>query len=315
MKKIKNQSSINKRVQQQYDAFPFPGRDYMSKEGLQLLHCLQEWLQSESPHGESAIPRVIDVGCGTGDLLISLARHFPEIEFLGIDRSQRSLVQGRDRASAQHASNVAFKKTDISEDLSHLGTFRVVISTGVLHHVPDMASAIRNVSALLEPHGHLLVWLYGRYGRFYHRLNQEFLRMLCHSAPLHEQKKVARAFIQHLGKPFAIQTGFHTPHGSGTKGLEWLLENPVWLVDQMVPGYESNVTIADILDLLEQNDLTLSHWLGMPTDLQAYTSSRLLLNRFRRLSRREQTIALDCLTKPPYYFIAAVRNHNPESVT
>jgi len=304
--KFTGRDSVSARVRRQYSAFPFPGQGFMSREGLLLLKCLREWLQPGAPTSAGEIPvRVIDVGCGTGHLLVSLARHFPKTEFLGVDASSQALSAAEALARSQKLNNLAFRRADITTSMADLGTFPLVICTGVLHHLEDIPRAFRRLTTLMKPNGYLLVWLYGRHGRYDHRLNQEFLRLLGESLPERRRLALARAFVEHLGPAFALNSGFYSPCGSGAKGLQWLLDNPEWLVDQMMPGFESDVTMAEILCWLRQNGLTMVQWLGMPLDIRAHTTSRVLVSRFRQLTSEQQMIALDHLVKPSYYFVAA----------
>jgi SAM-dependent methyltransferase len=312
--KSTTRDSVSARVRRQYSAFPFPGRGFMSREGLQLLKCLREWLQpSASGRTDDSPVRVIDVGCGTANLLVSLARHFPQTEFLGVDASPQALSVAEALARSRKLGNLAFRGADITKSMTDLGTFRLVICTGVLHHLEDIPRAFRQLTTLMEPNGYLLVWLYGRHGRYHHRLNQEFLRLLGDSLPERRRLALARSFVKYLGPAFAANSGFYSPCGSGAKGLQWLLDNPEWLVDQMVPGYESDVTMVDVLRLLEQNGLAMVKWLGMDLDIRAHTASRAIASRFRQLTSEQQLIALDCLVKPSYYFVA-VQKDRPAAI-
>jgi ubiquinone/menaquinone biosynthesis C-methylase UbiE len=59
--------------------------------------------------------RVIDIGCGTGNWLIELARAYPEIEqLIGVDISQRMIEYAHRQAQTEHvAERVEFQVMDI----------------------------------------------------------------------------------------------------------------------------------------------------------------------------------------------------------
>jgi hypothetical protein len=156
---------------------------------------------------------------------------------------------------------------------------------------------------LVKRGGHLVVWLYGRFGRARHLLNQQFVATLASDDP-DERLDVARAFLEELGPRFAVDSGFYTPRGSREEGIEWLLEQPQWLADQMVPALEYSLNLPEILDLFSHHSLEFVKWLGVPTDLAHYTTSSVLIDRFRDLSARDRLRAIDCLIKPSYYFVA-----------
>ena len=122
-----------------------------------------------------------------------------------------------------------------------------------------------------------------------------------------EALSVARAFLADMGQRFAIDSGFYTPFGSGDEGVEWLLDQPQWLADQMIPAHEQAFTMRQILALFDEHSLRFTKWLGMPVELDRFTARTELLERFAALPPRERLVALDLLIKPAYYFVAARR--------
>ncbi len=75
--------------------------------------------------------RVLDVGCGVGILTTWYAACFPNVMFLGLDRSLRSIEVARQFAHSLHLQNVSFSHCDIPQhEIS--GTFDTVISTQAL---------------------------------------------------------------------------------------------------------------------------------------------------------------------------------------
>ncbi len=68
----------------------------------------QELVQRISPSTE-----VLDVGCGVGILTLFLAQQFPDVTFLGIDRSASSLVRAQDEAKARGIRNARFEQRDL----------------------------------------------------------------------------------------------------------------------------------------------------------------------------------------------------------
>ena len=291
-------------VRRQYETWPFPGREFLSREGLLLVKCLSRWLSTRS---EGRPARFIDVGCGTGHTTVALARHFPGHQFVGIDTSNTSLSLANRLREEHNVENVVFRRVDLQRKLPDLGTFRVVFCSGVLHHIKDLARTFRRVSSLVEPGGYLILWLYGHYGRMRHQLNQQFLTLLSNGVTQSQRLKIAETFTKRLGGKFVSGSGFYAPPGCGPEGLAWLISHPQWLADQMIPGFEQSVTMRDILRLFDGQNIRFTKWLGVPTSLRRYTNSRLLLERFARLSARERLLAIDLLRKPEYYFVVGRR--------
>ncbi|MFC1529582.1 methyltransferase domain-containing protein [Gemmatimonadota bacterium] len=288
-------------VKQHYEQWPFPGREFISREGLLLLRYLQRWLAQAAAKGGG--PKVLDVGCGTGHTTLALARNFPDAEFVGIDISEPSLEIARREAERAGCTNLEYSNADITRGLPDSDEFDVVLSLGVMHHIRNLSDHFRHLVAPLRAGGYLVLWFYGQHGRAAHRLNQMFLETLAGGRPGAEQLEIARTFVEDLGQRFAADSGFYTPRGSGEAGIEWLLDNPEWLADQMIPAFEQNLTMTEILQLMDDHGLEFMNWLGAPGHLGEFTDSEPLLRLFDDLTSREQMIAIDYLIKPDYYLV------------
>ena len=92
--------------------WPFPGTEHRSREGLIFIRTIGAWLKAGSGHG-----RVADIGCGTGQTVIALARHFPEAEFVGVDLVAEVLEVGRCLAEEAQLKNVRFLQADLNRPL------------------------------------------------------------------------------------------------------------------------------------------------------------------------------------------------------
>ena len=99
---------------------------------------------------------VLEVGPGTGFTAYWLARQVKRLTLL--DVAQRSIE--RLKHSLANLSNVSFVCADVCDSSlpSVLGqTFDVAFALDVLELVPDPTACIRNLGALLRPHGVLLL--------------------------------------------------------------------------------------------------------------------------------------------------------------
>ena len=75
--------------------------------------------------------RVMDVGCGVGILTTWYAACFPDITFLGVDRSLKSIEAARQVAQSLHLSNVSFEPCEIPQQAIP-GGFGTIVSTQTL---------------------------------------------------------------------------------------------------------------------------------------------------------------------------------------
>jgi SAM-dependent methyltransferase len=97
--------------------------------------------------------RVLDVGCGVGDvslLVASLVR--PEGAVLGVDSNPLALGHARERVSAMGLTNVDFVEGNI-RDLAFDEPFDAAVGRLVLMYLADPAATLRRIAALLRPGG------------------------------------------------------------------------------------------------------------------------------------------------------------------
>lgn len=96
--------------------------------------------------------RVLDIGCGTADIVALLPR---DIDYHGYDIEPNYVAAAQERYGDRGSF---FVRSVSPEAVDHLGTFDVVISLGVLHHLPDaLADALFATAAkVLRPGGRLL---------------------------------------------------------------------------------------------------------------------------------------------------------------
>ncbi len=95
--------------------------------------------------------RVLDVGCGDGDIRPLLG----DVHYLGIDDNERYLKVASSRTNA----TTRFVRANVA-DLESLdvGTFDIVIALGLLHHLPDDSaqSLLAGVRSVLSQGGRLV---------------------------------------------------------------------------------------------------------------------------------------------------------------
>lgn len=63
-------------------------------------------------------PIIVEVGCGRGEYTVSMARHFPDKNFIGMDRKGARLWRGCKDATIENLANAAFIRGQI-DDIEH----------------------------------------------------------------------------------------------------------------------------------------------------------------------------------------------------
>lgn len=103
---------------------------------------LKEWFELRP--GES----VLDIGCGPADWLSI----FPDVEYTGFDFNPKYIEDARSRFGTRGRFLVANADDDFG---NRLGSFDLVIATGVLHHLsdPEAKKVIGLAARALKPGG------------------------------------------------------------------------------------------------------------------------------------------------------------------
>lgn len=110
--------------------------------------------------------RVVDLGCGTGELTRRLADKLPGSEVVGIDSSPEMLERAREQAR----DGLRFEVGSI-ENVE--GVWDLVFSHAAIQWVDDHRSLIPRLLSMLTPGGQLVVQLPSNHGHATHTLIRE----------------------------------------------------------------------------------------------------------------------------------------------
>jgi trans-aconitate 2-methyltransferase len=110
--------------------------------------------------------RVVDLGCGTGELTARLAEHLPGSDVVGIDNSPQML----ERAAQYERPKLRFELASI-EELE--GEWNLIFSHAALHWVENHDTLIPRLLSHLRPGGQLAVQIPSNHNHVTHRLITE----------------------------------------------------------------------------------------------------------------------------------------------
>ena len=161
-------------VRRFYSEAPFPS--YGARDTLGSLRLRAE-RSALARLLDEAIPRdarVLDLGCGTGQMTIFLANGNRRV--VGADLTRASLALAADAARRFGVAGALFVETDLRRPGLAEGRFDVVLSLGVLHHTPDPRAAFGALARLARPEGVIVVGLYNAFARLPHRLRRLLAR-------------------------------------------------------------------------------------------------------------------------------------------
>ncbi|WP_431043364.1 class I SAM-dependent methyltransferase [Streptomyces sp. P1-3] len=99
--------------------------------------------------------RVLDIGCGNGQLTRLAARRAPLGQTVGVDLSAPMLARARTRAAEEGVPNVAFTQDDVQVRAFPDGGFDTAVSRFGVMFFADPVAAFNNVARALRPGGRL----------------------------------------------------------------------------------------------------------------------------------------------------------------
>jgi len=303
---------ITEKVRQQYLSYPFPnsGEDinfYLHADWFINILSFFEEIAPKNKRSFLEDSNVLEAGCGTGPTICKIAQLYPSCNALGVDLSTESLKIAQNMKNKHNLSNLHFKEANILEmDLGK--KFDVIICIGVLHHVFNMELGLKQLKNHLNAGGYIMLWLYGKHGRYYLNLHQQLFKILFSKVSSFEEKiLLAKAFLIHAKREHIV-SHIDTPAQASLKffdeNLKRTLENESWLVDQYLHSNENTVTIPEIITMLDKHDLNLVRWLGVDTSFQSYVNCPEIVDLFSHLNQVEKFNCIDLFAKPNYYMLA-----------
>ena len=109
--------------------------------------------------------RVVDLGCGTGQLTAELHQQLQASETLGLDSSAAML----ERSRSLESGGLRFEQRDIN-DFAAEGRYDLVFSNAALHWIPDHPALFARLTRALSPEGQLAVQVPANHDHPSHRV-------------------------------------------------------------------------------------------------------------------------------------------------
>ena len=218
-----------KKVTEFYKITPFPNyKDDDDKQSI-LEKGNRNILASQFKKFIGYNKKVLEVGCGTGQLSIFFSIGNNN-EIVGFDPTIQSLNLAKNFVEKNEIKNIKFVNADIFDDVLVDDYFDFIWCSGVLHHTKNPYQAFEVISKSLKRDGYILLGLYNKIGRI-----RTILR-------------------KYLSKIFGLK--FLEIFDPTLKNLKISdAERKSWIKDQYLHPIESLHTLDEVLDWFKKNDI------------------------------------------------------------
>ena len=120
--------------------------------------------------------RVLEVGCGTGQLsnFLGISNRI----LYGADICLNSLRLAQNFKNQEKLERVGFYQMNLFRPIFKEESFNLVICSGVLHHTSDPYLGFKSLSKLVKKDGYIIIGLYNSYGRLLTNIIQMLVNRL-----------------------------------------------------------------------------------------------------------------------------------------
>lgn len=228
---------------------------YTDNEGyygsLELFRDIVEPLMSAE---EFAGADIAEIGSGTGRIVL-----------MALEAGARSVTAIEpSRAADALEANVAASRDKVrilrvpGEEIPADGCFDIVLSIGVIHHIPNPEPVLAAAVRALKPGGRLLIWLYGREGNRTYLFFAEPLRAITTLLPHAALKVLCAALTVALSGYIALARVIPLPmrtYMTNVLGRFSWHKRYLTIYDQLNPAYAKYYTRDEAEALLSKAGL------------------------------------------------------------
>jgi len=145
-----------------YEHYPRFHEVMAEDSGQTVIAALEEHILPLASHLEPELKQgisVLDVGCGRGRALLSLAESYPNSEFTGYELSAETLADTRRQADEKGLTNVHFVEQDLTDfdQQAEENRFDLVTAFDAIHDQATPQNVLNGIYKTLKPGGTFLM--------------------------------------------------------------------------------------------------------------------------------------------------------------
>lgn len=242
-------------VARQYTAYSYPHpvgdlREVIDKGyyefGAPHLFWPLHWPEGKNLNGL----RILNAGCGTNSAAYN-ALVLPNAHITAIDLSLTSLQHSQYLKEKHQLHNLTLRQMNLL-DVAELGQqFDYIISTGVLHHLPDPNAGLRALRDVLAPDGVMNLMVYGRYHRVGVYMLQQAFKLLGCQQQTPDDVELVKATLAALDPTHSVQRYIQSAED---------LKHDSGLVDTFLHPQDRAYSVPEVLGFAHDNGLAFWDW-------------------------------------------------------
>jgi SAM-dependent methyltransferase len=288
-------------VRQMYARHPFPPPQRKNSYRRHAAY-VHQFLRERGIVAEGAT--FGDIACGTGLMMLDYAREFPKTTFVGYDISETSVGLVNQTLGGEQVGNARAYLQDITA-LDREDYFDYILSWGTVHHLPDPARGVAILCRALKPGGVLRLGVYGHYGNWERRIQQEMLRKIASPGQLDDQARIETVRVWAQG-----DRNFKNYYTAPPVDLT----DDNWVVDEFLHVWEKHLRLADVVRWLRELRMEVLRMTDyydqeIPLDVTYHSGSPEFAERISRLSFEDQCDVIDMIARP--YWISLFAQKAP----
>jgi SAM-dependent methyltransferase len=206
-----------------------------------------------------------DIACGTGLMMLDYAREFPESSFTGYDISAASVDQ-----------------------------FDYIVSWGTVHHLPDPAEGVAILCRALKAGGILRLGVYGYYGNWERRAQQEIIRSITETLTGDDAARIEAVRVWARG-----DRNFKNYYTAPPVDLD----DDNWVVDEFLHVWEKHLKLRDVVSWLGEQGMRVLRMTDyydqeIPLEVGCHSSSPAFTAMVEKLPFESQCHVIDMIVRP-----------------
>ncbi len=294
---LPDRDEVTGRVHDQYAVHPFPPpqRKHSYRGHAAYVRSFLEGIGRDPARW-----RFGDIACGTGLMMLDYALEFPEASFVGYDLSETSVDRANEMLRREGVDNAEAAVANLLE-IEETESFDYILSWGTVHHLADPFQGISVLCRALKPGGVLRLGVYGHYGNFERKLQQEIMETVGGHLPLEERISLVRTWAEVDPRFVGAQTAPPVD-----------LDDDDWVVDEFLHAWEQPLKLGEVVGCLGSSGLAavvLTDYYDEPISLDParYLPPGPLSELAAGLPFEQQCHLVDLLARPYWLSVLAVK--------